>query len=52
MPKKIVIPAVQHDPVETTIPYNLKRLTERHNDEKRAITLFLVGTGLIASHFW
>ena len=39
-------------PVETTIPHNLKRLTEKHNDEKLAITLLTVGTGLIAYHFW
>ena len=45
--KKVVIPAVQHDP-----PHNLKMLTEKHNDEKLAITIFIVGTGLIAYHFW
>ena len=45
--KKIVIPAVQHDP-----PHNLKMLTEKNNDEKLAITLLIVGTGLIAYHFW
>ena len=44
---KIVIPTVQHDP-----PHNLKMLTEKHNDEKLAITLLIVGTGLIAYHFW
>ena len=27
-----VIPAVRHDPVETTIPHNLKMLTEKYND--------------------
>ena len=47
VPKKIVIPAVQHDP-----PHNLKILTEKHNDEKLAITFLIVGTGLIAYHFW
>ena len=47
-----VIPATQHDPVETTIPHNLKMLTEKYNDEKLAITLLIVGTGLIAYHFW
>ena len=47
-----VIPAVQHDPVETTILHNLKMLTEKHNDKKLAITLLIVGTGLIAYHFW
>ena len=47
-----VIPAVRHDPVETTIPHNLKMLTEKYNDEKLAITLLIVGNGLIACHFW
>ena len=42
VPKKIVIPAAQHEP-----PYNLKMLTEKHNDEKLAITLLIVGTGLM-----
>ena len=41
---KIVIPAAQYD--------NLKMLTEKHNDEKLAITLLIVGGGLIAYHFW
>ena len=40
---KIVIPTVQHD---------LKMLTEKHNDEKLAITFLIVGAGLIAYHFW
>ena len=52
MPKKIEIPADQHEPAEITIRQNLKRLTEKHNDEKLAITLLIVGTGLIAYHFW
>ena len=47
VPKKIVIPAVQHKP-----PHNLKMLTEKHNDEKLAITLLIVGGGLIAYHVW
>ena len=47
LPKKIVIPAVQYDP-----PHNLKMVTKKHNDEKLAITLLIVGTGLIAYHFW
>ena len=38
---KVVIPAVRHD---------LKMLTEKHNDEKLAITLLIVGDGLIAYH--
>ena len=37
---KIVIPAVRHD--------NPKMLTEKHNNEKLVITLFIVGSGLIA----
>ena len=49
---KTVIPVVRHDPVETTKLHNLKMLTEKHNDEKLAITLLIVGTGLIAYHFW
>ena len=40
---KIVIPAARHD---------LKMLTEKHNDEKLAITFLIVGAGLIAYHFW
>ena len=47
VPKKIVIPAVQHDP-----PHNLKMLTEKHNDEKLAITILIVWAGLIDYHFW
>ena len=43
LPKKIVIPAVQHNP-----PHNLKMLTKKHNDVKLAITLLVAGTGLIA----
>ena len=41
---QIVIPAVRHD--------NPKMLNEKHNDEKLAITLLIVGGGLIAYHFW
>ena len=47
VPKKIVIPAVQHDP-----PHNLIMLTEKHNGEKLAITLLILVGGLIAYHFW
>ena len=47
VPKKTVIPAAQHD-----APDNLTMLTEKHNNEKPAITLLIVGTGLIAYHFW
>ena len=47
-----MIPVTRHDPVATTIPHNLKMFSEEHNDEKLAITLLIVGTGLIAYHFW
>ena len=40
---KIVIPVAQHD---------LKMLTEKHNDEKLAITFLIVGAGLIAYRFY
>ena len=40
---KIVIPAVRHD--------KPKMLNKKHNDEKQAITLLIVGAGLIAYHF-
>ena len=40
---KIVIPTVRHD---------LKILSEKHNDEKLAITFLIVEIGLIAYHFW
>ena len=49
---KTVISADRHEPAEITIPHNLKMLIERYNDEKLAITLLIVGTGLIAYHFW
>ena len=52
VPKTIVISAVRQDPVAATIPYNLKMLSEKHNYEKLAITLLIVGTGFIAYHFW
>ena len=52
VPKKPVIPAARHDPVGTTILHNLKMLTEEYNDENLAITILIVGTGLIAYHFW
>ena len=29
-----------------------KMLTKKHNDEKLASTLLIVGPGLIAHHFW
>ena len=31
---------------------NQKMLVEKHNDDKLAITLLIVGAGLIAYHFW
>ena len=46
VPNKIVIPAVQHDP-----PHKLKILTEKYNDEKLAITILIVGAGLLAYQF-
>ena len=46
VPKKTVIPGAQYDP-----RHNLKMLTEKHNDEKLAITLLIVGTGLTDYHF-
>ena len=49
---KTMTSADQPEPAETTVPHNLKILTERHNDEKLAITLLIVGTGLIAYRFW
>ena len=36
----------------TRPPTQSKNAYERHNDEKLAITLLIVGTGLIAYHFW
>ena len=39
---KIVIP---------TVPYDLKMLTEKHNDEKLAITFLIVGPGLFSYHW-
>ena len=47
-----VIPADRNDPAEITISHNLKRLTEKHNDEKLAMSLLIVVTGLIAYRFW
>ena len=46
------MPAARHDPVGTTIPHDLKILTEEHNDEKLAIKMLIVGAGLIVHHFW
>ena len=44
----------RHDPVEGRRPYNLnlRILTEKHNDEKLAITILIVGVEFIAYRFW
>ena len=47
-----VFSVARHDSVRTTIPHNLRMLTKKHNDEKPVIALLIVGTGLIAYHFW
>ena len=49
---KTVIPAVQHNPVGITRPHNPRMLTEKQNDEKLAIAILIVGTGLIAYQLW
>ena len=46
---KVVASADQH---ETTISHNLKMFTEKHNDEKLAITFLIIARGLIAYQFW
>ena len=46
---KVVASADQH---EATISHNLKMLTEKHNDEKLAITFLIIARGLIAYQFW
>ena len=61
-PFKIACPPTLHTPFptpmndpKTVIPtsrHDLKTLTEKHNDEKLAITFLIVGTGLFAYHFW
>ena len=33
------------------VRHDLKMLTEKHNDKKLAITLLIIGAGLIAYHF-
>ena len=47
VPKKKVIPPIQQDP-----PHNLKVLTKKHNDEKLAITIVIVGACSLAYNFW
>ena len=41
---KIDVHAVQH--------YSSKMFVKKHNDEKLVITRLIVGTGIIAYHFW
>ena len=48
---KTEVSAEQHEPEEITFPHK-EMLTERHNDEKLAITLLIAGAGLIAYHVW
>ena len=31
---------------------NSRMLAKKHNDEKLAVTLLILGTGLIVYHFW
>ena len=38
--------------IPVTISHNPKMLTKRHNDEKLAVTLLIVGAGLLAYYFW
>ena len=45
-------PAARYDPLETTIPHNLRMLTEKHNDEKLTITLLIVWLGLLLIIFY
>ena len=47
-----VIPVARNDLLGTTILHNLKMHTEKNNDKKLTIKLLIVGTGLIAYHFW
>ena len=44
----------RHDPVGGRRPCNLilRMLTEKHNDEKLAITVMIVRVEMIAYHFW
>ena len=47
----------QHEPVghkahQVQQTDNQTMLVERHNDEKLAITILIVGAGLVAYHFW
>ena len=49
VPKRVIL---VNDPLGVTKPLNLKMLTEKHNDERLAITLWVVWGGFIAYHFW
>ena len=44
----------RHNPAGGRRPHNLnlRMLTEKHNDEKLAITVMIVGVGLISYQFW
>ena len=49
---KTVIPATRHEPVGAPKSSKLKMLTKKHNDEKIFAVLLIVGSELIAYHFW
>ena len=43
----------QHEHIITLFPIdNPKMLAEKHNDEKLAFTILIIGIGIIAYHFW
>ena len=47
----------QHDPIghkthQVQQTDNQRMLAGKHNDEKLAITILIVGAGLVAHHFW
>ena len=45
--------AAQHENIVTILTVdNRKIVGEQYNDEKLAITLLIVGTWIIAYHFW
>ena len=52
LPPDVSIPLAWHDLVGGTRPHNLRMLIEKHNVEKLVIALLIIGTGLIAYHFW
>ena len=50
-------PTAQHDPVvhkahQVQQTDNQRMLVDKDNDEKLAITILIVGAGLVAYHFW